>query len=73
VKEVKKMATKIGGTKSASRSVRTGAEVWSRAKRRAESEGVTLNHVINEILEGYGRGLINLPKITKQYQAPKTP
>lgn len=54
-------------TRSATHSVRAVDETWAKAKRRAESEGFTINHVLNEILDGYARGLINLPKIVKQY------
>lgn len=60
-------------TRTAAHSVRTDDAMWGRAKARAAKEGHTINHVINEILDGYGRGLINLPKvqITKQYETPR--
>lgn len=61
------MAQKVRSTRTAAHSVRTQDELWNKAKRRAASEGHTMNHVINEILEGYARGMINLPKVTKQY------
>lgn len=50
-----------------SHSVRVHDDSWERAKKRAGEEGTTINGVVEEILEGYGRGLINLPKITKTY------
>jgi hypothetical protein len=28
-----------------------------------------MNAMLNELMDGYGRGLINLPKITKSYAA----
>lgn len=52
-------------------SVRTKDELWSAAKRRADAEGITMNSVIEEILEGYARGLLNLPKVTKTYAGVK--
>ena len=58
---------RIASNKTAAHSVRTTDELWTKAKRRAEAEGVTMNFVINEILEGYSRGLMNLPRVTKQY------
>lgn len=50
------------------RSVRTSEEVWEAAGRRAEAEGVTMNHALGELLEGYARGMISLPRIVKQYR-----
>jgi hypothetical protein len=52
--------------------VRTSDELWAAARRRAESEGMTINGVVEELLEGYARGLLNLPKVTKTY-APVRP
>lgn len=54
--------------RTSAHSVRTTDELWEKAKKRAVDEGVTLNFVVNEILEGYARGLVNLPKTVKQYQ-----
>lgn len=58
---------RAAGTRKSAHSVRTTDERWAAAKRRADMEGVTMNAVIEEILEGYGRGLINLPRVTKTY------
>lgn len=59
--------TKAGAGPKQSHSVRVHDDIWAAAKRRAATEGTTVNGVVEEILEGYGRGLINLPKITKTY------
>ena len=50
-----------------SHSIRCHNDVWEEAKRRAKLEGTVINTVLEEILEGYGKGLINLPKVTKSY------
>lgn len=50
-----------------SHSIRCHDDVWEKARRRADSDSVTINAVLEEILEGYGDGLINLPKVTKSY------
>jgi hypothetical protein len=51
--------------------VRCTDELWASAKRRADADGTQMNTVIVELLEGYARGYINLPKITKSY-VPQT-
>lgn len=56
-----------GTTADPVRSVRCSDEVWDRAKRRAEHEGVTLSYVVQTMLDGYGRGLVNLPKVVLRY------
>lgn len=55
------------GKRTASHSVRTTDALWLKAKRRATFEGVTMNHVISEFLEGYANGRINLPTVVKTY------
>jgi predicted DNA binding CopG/RHH family protein len=57
----------LNGTRKAAHSVRTSDQLWAAARRRAETEGLTINKVIEELLEGYARGLVNLPKVTKTY------
>lgn len=52
-------------------SVRTTDELWASASRRAASEGITMNDVVEGILSGYTRGLMNLPKVTKTFVATK--
>lgn len=56
----------------ASHSVRVTDQSWEAARRRAEMEGTTVNGVVSEIIDGYGRGLIDLPKIIKQYKKAST-
>jgi hypothetical protein len=55
------------GRKTKPHSVRTTDELWATAKKRAEFEGVTMSHVINELLEGWAHGLLDLPTVTKEY------
>lgn len=52
-------------------SVRATDVLWASAKRRADSEGITMNDVVTLILEGYSRGLMDLPKITKSFNVTK--
>lgn len=52
------------------RSVRISDEVWDRARNRAAYEGVTVSHVIFSLLEGYSKGLLNLPQVQVKYQQP---
>lgn len=54
-----------------SHSVRVHDDVWAKARQRAAQEGTTINGVVEEIIEGYAQGLLNLPKITKTYTTPK--
>jgi len=61
-------ATKAGAGPKGSHSVRVHDELWAAASRRARSEANTINGVIEEILEGYAKGLINMPKIIKKYK-----
>lgn len=55
------------------RSVRCPEDSWARADARAQQEGETMNSVINEFIDGYGRGLLDLPTITKHYTPFKDP
>lgn len=48
-------------------SVRTTDDLWTQAQRRARSEGVSMNYVVNSILYGYANGLLNLPRVIRQY------
>jgi hypothetical protein len=63
---------KVAGQSKPSHSIRTTDEVWLRARRRSVAEGTTINGVMNELLDGYGRGMINLPTITKSYSGVGT-
>lgn len=68
------MATKTPVTKTptSSHSLRCTDALWSRSTARAKRDGVQINTVLRELLEGYSRGLIDLPKVTKQYSATRT-
>ena len=61
---------KAAGPKQ-SHSLRVHDDVWARAQRRAQLEGHTINGVLEEILDGYGQGLLNMPKVTKSYGPKK--
>ena len=58
------------GQQIPSRSIRVGNEEWDRARRRANFEGLTLSNVAAQLIDGYGKGLINLPTVQKVYGAP---
>lgn len=58
--------------KTAAHSIRSDEVMWAKAKRRADSEGHTMNHVLNELLEGYAIGVMHLPKLSKQYTTTKS-
>jgi hypothetical protein len=47
---------------TSSHSVRTPNDTWARANARAKRDGVKMNRVIIELLEGYARGIYRLPK-----------
>lgn len=51
------------------RSVRVGDDVWQAARARASREGVTVNFVLGQILEGYAGGHLDLPTVTKTFAA----
>lgn len=53
------------------RSIRIDDETWERARARAAYEGVTISHVTNAFLEGYAKGLLNLPTVQVKYAQPK--
>lgn len=63
VKKARKPATSV-------RSVRVPDHIWKTARERAEEEGVTVNFVLGQMLEGYARGLLNLPTVTKTFAQP---
>lgn len=54
------------------RSLRVSDETWDTARRRAEYEGHTVSSAAALLLEGYAKGLINLPKVQVVYETPKT-
>ena len=45
------------------RSVRVADSIWHTAQARAEADGVTLSYVVTLLVDGYGRGLIDLPRV----------
>lgn len=69
--EVQQTGRRRQQVRSASHSVRCTDELWESAKARADDEGVTMNYVISEILEGYARKLMDLPEVTKIYSATR--
>jgi hypothetical protein len=52
------------------RSVRVRDDIWQAARKRATREGVTVNYVLGQLLEGYSRDLLDLPTVTKTYAKP---
>ena len=54
--------SRSGSESTASHSVRTPNDTWARATARARREGLTINRVLIELLEGYNRGVYRLPK-----------
>jgi hypothetical protein len=53
--------------------VRVGDELWNKAVNRATYDGVTISQVLYAFVEGYARGLIDLPRIEVIYAPPKPP
>lgn len=58
---------KVGAGPRQSHSLRVLDEVWAKARRRAAADGTTVNAAAEELLEGYGQGLIDLPKVVKTF------
>jgi hypothetical protein len=52
------------------RSVRVDEALWARAKRRAKADGVTMSDVMFRFVEGYAKGMLNLPKVQVVYERP---
>lgn len=71
-----KLPRAVAGDSTAKRqpvhSVRTTDALWASAKRRADDEGLTMNDVVTAILQGYSRGLMDLPRVTKSFVQTKT-
>lgn len=44
------------------RSFRLEEPVWTAARARAKREGTTLNRVVSDLVEGYARGIYELPE-----------
>ena len=54
------------------RSIRVEDEIWEKAQRRAQFEGVAMTHVVGMLIEGYATGQLHLPKVQLVYGAPTT-
>lgn len=67
----KPSGAKSTAKRGAGHSIRTTNALWAAAKRAAATDGLTMNEVIERILDGYSRGLMDLPKVTKQFVATK--
>lgn len=50
------------------KSVRVTEMHWKLARERAASEGMNIQQVIRELVEGYAIGKINIPEIVKRYK-----
>jgi len=55
------------GPREASRSIRATNQLWDLAKKKASVKSLAMNQVVNLIIEGYGNGSINLPRVVKSY------
>lgn len=55
------------------RSVRTDDASWLAARSRAEKEGLSMSHIVNELVDGYARGEFHMPKPLKDYSGTVTP
>ena len=62
-----------GGKYAPTRSVRIDDTVWSAAVRRARAEGHTMSHILHLFIEGYGRGMIDPPRVQMVYSDRKSP
>ena len=58
------MKHRVQGYRTSTHSIRCEESVWIKARKRATSEGVSMNHVLSEILEGYANKQIDLPQVT---------
>ena len=53
------------------RSIRIPDSEWEMGRRRAEREGLTISRVVTLLVEGYGRGYIDTPRLQKTYGAQR--
>jgi hypothetical protein len=60
-----------GSTHLPPRSIRASDAVWEKAKRRAQTEELSVSGAVQIFLEAYGAGLINLPKRELRYARPE--
>lgn len=52
------------------RSFRVSERAWDKAKRRAAAEGTTMSAATGDLVEGYSRGIYNLPQKTVVREFP---
>lgn len=52
------------------RTARISDTVWNAATRRARHEDVTMSKVIATLVEGYAKGMIDLPRVQLVYSKP---
>ncbi|RWR24867.1 hypothetical protein D8Y24_04405 [Agrococcus lahaulensis] len=67
-----------GVASTISRSLRVPTALWDDAKAKAEREGVVMNRLITELIEGWVHGVYRLPTaervtVTKTYPAHPQP
>ena len=60
-----------GSREMPARSIRVAEEPWALAKQRATFEGITMSNMAAQLIEGYGKGYIDLPKTQKVYGPTK--
>lgn len=60
-----------GAPEAPVRSVRVGNELWEKARRRADYEGLTMSGVLYAMVEGYAAGLLDMPKTQVVYVQPR--
>lgn len=52
-------------------SFRCADTIWVKAQERAKQEGVPMNYVIEQFINGYAHGMLDLPKVKLQYTQSK--
>lgn len=55
------------GYRAPVRSIRVDDELWERARLRAAHENVTMSKVVYSLVEGYAKGMIDLPRVQIVY------
>ena len=65
------MARPKSGKIMLTRSYRIEERFYKAARARADREGTSVNQVISNLVEGYARGIYELPKIKTVTEFPK--
>lgn len=52
------------------RSVRVDDQMWTKARKRAKKDGMTMSEVISRFVEGYATGNVDAPRMQMVYSAP---